>query len=152
MQAIVPRPRAGVPKRAAGRYVVNRNDGHQNQDVWYLADSLDELRAGGRTLIDPNTFSVDGTDSLVGLEISSDGQRVLYAVSEAGSDWLNLRVRDVNTGEDIDDAPIQTKFWIPFWLPDGASYVYTRVRPDGARGRHQHQRGEHTSADGAPHR
>ena len=74
MQAIVARPRAGVPRRAAGRYVVNRNDGHQNQDVWYLAASLDELRAGGRVLIDPNTFSVDGTDSLVGLEISPDGR------------------------------------------------------------------------------
>src|ERR671916_457094 len=36
MQAIVGRPRAGVPFRRAGWYVVSRNDGDQDQDVLYI--------------------------------------------------------------------------------------------------------------------
>ena len=56
MRAVVGRPRAGVPMVRGGRYVVTRNDGTQNQDVWFVADSLDELRAGGRVLVDPNTL------------------------------------------------------------------------------------------------
>ena len=46
-----------MPFVRGGRYVVTRNDGTQNQDVWYVADSLAELRAGGRVLVDPNTLS-----------------------------------------------------------------------------------------------
>ena len=40
MRSVVRRPRAGVPNVRGGRYVVTRNDGTQNQDVWYVADSL----------------------------------------------------------------------------------------------------------------
>ena len=40
MRAIMDRPRAGVPFTRAGRYFVTRNDGTQNQDVMYVADSL----------------------------------------------------------------------------------------------------------------
>ena len=54
MSAVLHRPRAGVPFCRGGRYVVARNDGHTDQDIWYVADSLDELRAGGRVLVDPN--------------------------------------------------------------------------------------------------
>ena len=54
MSAILARPRAGVPVRKSGWYLVGRNDGTQAQDVVYVAESLDELLAGGRVLIDPN--------------------------------------------------------------------------------------------------
>src|SRR4029453_13618552 len=61
MQQVMRRPRAGVPFKRAGHYFVSRNDGRQNQDVIFVASSLEELLAGGRVLIDPNIFSADGT-------------------------------------------------------------------------------------------
>jgi prolyl oligopeptidase len=137
MQQVMRRPRAGVPFRRAGHYFVSRNDGSQNQDVIFVASSLQELLAGGRVLVDPNTFSRDGTSSLTSLTVSGDGQLVAYGVSEAGSDWTTFRLLSLTTGDDVDDALIQTKFSHAEWLPDHRSYVYTHFdhegHPDGTQ-------------------
>jgi prolyl oligopeptidase len=137
MQQVMRRPRAGVPFRRAGHYFVSRNDGSQNQDVIFVASSLQELLAGGRVLVDPNTFSRDGTSSLTSLTVSGDGQLVAYGVSEAGSDWTTFRLLSLTTGDDVGDALIQAKFSQAEWLPDHRSYVYTRFdhegRPDGTQ-------------------
>ncbi len=131
MAAIVRRPRTGVPFVRAGRWFVTRNDGRQDQDVWYVADSLDELLAGGRVLIDPNGFSAGGTDSVGSFGVSPDGARACYGRSEGGSDWQTFVLLDLATGAEIDDAPIQTKFSEPTWLPDSRSYVYVDFAHDG---------------------
>ena len=99
-------------RSAAGRYFVTRNDGSQNQDVWYVADILEELLRGGRVLVDPNTFSEDGTDSLPSFTVSPDGL-VAYGLSEGGSDWDTFVLLDLASGEPVDDAGIQTKFSEP---------------------------------------
>ena len=118
------RPRAGVPFCRGGRYVVARNDGHTDQDVWYVADSLAELRAGGRVLVDPNRLSAEGRASLQSLTISDDGRYAAIGVSESGSDWQTFRLRDLSTGEEIPDPAITTKFCSAEWLPDGQSFAY----------------------------
>jgi prolyl oligopeptidase len=124
MTAVLHRPRAGVPFCRGGRYVVARNDGHTDQDIWYVADSLAELRAGGRVLVDPNRLSSEGPASLQSLTISADGRYAALGVSESGSDWQSFRLRDLTTGEDVPDPPITTKFCSAEWLPDGRSFVY----------------------------
>jgi prolyl oligopeptidase len=124
MLRIVQRPRAGVPMRRSEHYLVSRNDGTQNQDVWFVADSLDELLSGGRVLVDPNTFSTGGTSSLASLTVSPTGRTVAYGVSEGGSDWETFHLLDVATGQPVEDAPIQTKFSAAEWLPGDDAYVY----------------------------
>jgi prolyl oligopeptidase len=137
MQQAMGQPRAGVPFKRAGHYFVSRNDGSQNQDVIFVASSVQELLAGGRVLVDPNTFSSDGTSSLTSLTVSGDGQLVAYGVSEAGSDWATFRLLSLATGDEVDDALIQTKFSQAEWLPDHRSYVYTHFdhegHPDGTQ-------------------
>ena len=137
MQQVMRQPRAGVPFKRAGHYFVSRNDGSQNQDVTYVASSLAELLAGGRVLVDPNTFSDDGTSSLASLTVSGNGQLVAYGISEAGSDWSTFRLLNLTTGEEVGDALIQTKFSQAEWLPDHRSYVYTHFDhesdPDGTQ-------------------
>ena len=140
MAAVLARPRAGTPLHRGGRYLVSRNDGRQNPDVWYVADSLAELVEGGRVLVDPNTFSADGTSSLATLSVSSDGRRLAYAVSEGGSDWHTFRLLDIGTGQPVPDVGVQTKFSEAVWLPDGRSFVYTAFDHDG------HAEGTETSA------
>ena len=104
MTAVLHRPRAGVPFCRGGRYVVSRNDGHTDQDIWYVADSLAELRAGGRVLVDPNRLSADGRSSLQSLTISDSGRYAAIGVSAAGSDWQTYRLQDLSTGEDVPDT------------------------------------------------
>ena len=152
MQRVMRQPRAGVPFKRAGHYFVSRNDGSQNQDVIFVASSLQELLAGGRVLVDPNTFSPDGTSSLTSLTVSGDGQLVAYGVSEAGSDWTTFRLLSLASGDEVDDALIQTKFSQAEWLPDHRSYVYTHFDHEGQPDGTQTAALSRTQAAGASHR
>ena len=117
-------PRAGVPRARGGRYLLDRNDGSQDQDVVTVAEDLATLAAGGRVLIDPAEFSPHGTASLRAAELSPDGKWVAYKVSEAGSDWTRLRVRAADSGADTADVVSYAKFVDPVWLPDSSGFFY----------------------------
>ena len=131
MTAIVGRPYAGTPDKVGGRYVVSRNDGAQQQNLWFIADTLDELRQGGRLLLDPNTFSEDGTSSLAGYNASKDGRWLAYLVSDGGSDWTTIRLLDLDGGHEVDDVVSKVKFSEATWLPDHSSYLYLHFPTEG---------------------
>ncbi|MER7250050.1 prolyl oligopeptidase family serine peptidase [Kribbella sp. NPDC000426] len=131
MSAILARPRAGVPTKKAGWYFVGRNDGTQAQDVIYVAESLDELLSGGRVLIDPNTLSEDGTDSLGSFTVSPDGKYFAYGINESGSDWTTFRLLDIASGEQVDDVVSEAKFSEAVWLPDSSAYLYLHYPTSG---------------------
>jgi prolyl oligopeptidase len=118
--------RWGVPAKRGQRYVVSRNDGLQNQSVIYTMPSLD---GSLEVLIDPNALSEDGTVALAGTVFSHDGQRVAYGVSDAGSDWEVWKVRDVASGQDLDDELRWIKFNRPTWTRDGKGFYYSRYEP-----------------------
>ena len=54
----------------------------------------DELRAGGRLLLDPNTFSDDGTSSLFDRSASKDHELLAYLVSDGGTRPYRAHFRD----------------------------------------------------------
>ena len=142
MRAILARPRAGVPFRKAGRYFVTRNDGTQNQDVLYVADSLAELRAGGRVLDRPQHVlrRRHQCDEHLHRARGRSGYAA-YGRSDGGSDWTTFHLLDLATGEPVADPAVITKFSAAEWLPDGRSYVYTHF---------DHEAGaEGTEVDGA---
>jgi prolyl oligopeptidase len=112
-----------APFQKGGRYFYSRNDGLQNQNVWYVADNYRET---GRILINPNELSTDGTMALSGLSVSKDGKYASYGISSAGSDWQEWRVRDVESGEDLSDLIRWCKFTSMAWTPDGKGFFYSR--------------------------
>ena len=113
----------GTPFQAGGRIYFYKNDGLQNQYVLYVQESLaDEPRV----LIDPNTWSEDGTIALGGTSFSDDGRFVAYAVQEAGSDWRIWRIREIASGKILEDELRWIKFNSPSWTPDGAGFFYAR--------------------------
>ena len=63
--------------------------------------------SGGRLLLDPNTFSEDGTSSLAGYNASKDGRWLAYLVSDGGSDWSTIRLLDLAGGHEVDDVVTQ---------------------------------------------
>jgi prolyl oligopeptidase len=115
--------RFGVPSRQGRWYVFAKNDGLQNQPVLYKTTVLDAPPA---VLIDPNLLSPDGTVALGALSFSHDGRFVAYSLSSAGSDWLEWRVRDVNTSADLPDRVCWSKFSGAAWLHDGSGFFYSR--------------------------
>jgi prolyl oligopeptidase len=118
--------RCEPPLLRGGRAFMLRNSGLQSQNVLYWAESSDLSDAEPRVLIDPNELSDDGTVTLAGFAVSRDGRLLAYGLAEAGSDWQEWRVREVDTGEDRPDRIRWVKFSGAAWLPDGSGFYYSR--------------------------
>lgn len=125
-----------LPLRREGRMFFGKNDGLQNQKVMYvrpMEDPSDGVMtdADADVLIDPNAFSDEGTVALNTFEPSTSGSFVVYGVSEGGSDWQTLRVRDVETGEDLPERLEWNKFSGAAWVADDSGFYYGRYdEPD----------------------
>ncbi|MFO0968266.1 MAG: prolyl oligopeptidase family serine peptidase [Gemmataceae bacterium] len=113
-----------APSKIAKRYYVySKNDGLQNQSVYYKQDSLDSEPS---VLLDPNTWSKDGTVALTALSFSEDGKLLAYGVSEAGSDWSVVRVMGVDGLKKLDDEIRWVKFSDLSWTHDNKGFFYSR--------------------------
>jgi prolyl oligopeptidase len=112
-----------APSKHGGRYFYTKNDGLQNQSVLYVTDKLGEE---GRVLLDPNTWSKDGTVALSGTAVSEDGKYLAYGVAEAGSDWHTWKVLDVATAKPLADDIRWVKFSNAAWTPDSRGFFYSR--------------------------
>ncbi|GGI03212.1 prolyl oligopeptidase family serine peptidase [Egicoccus halophilus] len=127
-------PRRGVPWRRGATWFQRRNDGLQDQDVLWCVSGADVEEPpveGWRVLLDPNTWSEDGTASLSALAASDDGALLAFARSDAGSDWLTWRVLDTADGTVHDDVVPWGKFSTAAWLPDGSGFLYGAFVPPG---------------------
>ncbi len=115
--------RYGVPSKEGPYYVYARNNGLQNQPVIYRTTALDAAPA---VLLDPNALSPDGTIALSGASFTDDGRHLAYGLSESGSDWIEWRVRDVETLADLADVVKWSKFSGAAWKKDGSGFYYSR--------------------------
>ena len=126
--------RFSLPKKAGGRYFYEYNDGLQNQEVIYTQTSLDEQP---ELLIDPNTWSDDGTIALAGYYLSNDGSLLAYTIQDGGSDWREARVLNVETGEVLDDHLEWLKFTGLSWRADNSGFYYSRYPATSAADKYQ---------------
>lgn len=111
------------PFKKGGRYFFHKNDGLQNQSVLYTQNSLE---AKPRVLIDPNSWSDDGTVALGGTSVSRDGNYLAYGIADAGSDWRTWRIMDIESGELLPDELKWVKFSNAEWTPDNRGFFYGR--------------------------
>jgi prolyl oligopeptidase len=118
----------GNPFKKAGKYYFFKNDGLQNQSVLY---GQDKLEGDAQVVLDPNTFSTDGTASLQEFDFSKDGRYMAYAVSKGGSDWRSILIKDLQNGQLLDDKIEWAKFTSIAWQGDG--FYYTRY-PESKKG------------------
>ncbi len=121
-------PKYSLPNKQGDRYFFSKNDGLQNQSVLYVQKSLDGEAA---VVIDPNTFSEDGTVALSGTHYTRDGTLMAYATSASGSDWQEIRVRDIDAGKDYDDLVKWCRFAGVAWKSDKSGFWYNRFPAEG---------------------
>ncbi|MDB9449225.1 prolyl oligopeptidase family serine peptidase [Dolichospermum circinale] len=113
----------GTPFKEGESYFYFKNDGLQNQSVLY---TLPTLESEPRVLLDPNQLSEDGTVALSGIAISENGQLLAYGLSSSGSDWQEWKVRDIATGEDLQDHLQWIKFSGAAWTHYHQGFFYSR--------------------------
>ena len=100
LKAVVNYEKVGTPFEEHGKWYCFRNNGLQNQSVLY---QMDRLGGEQRVMLDPNKLSDDGTVALQGISFSHDGKYLAYVISRSGSDWQEIYVKDVATGQTLDD-------------------------------------------------
>ncbi|MCB0762087.1 MAG: S9 family peptidase [Flavobacteriales bacterium] len=116
------------PYKVGDNYFFYKNSGLQNQDVIYKQRGLD---GEPEVFIDPNALSADGTITVDLVEASKDHKYMAITQSEAGSDWSQIRVMDVETGAETGDTLRWIKFGGASWYKDG--FFYSRY-PEPAAG------------------
>ncbi len=115
--------RYSVPAHEGGRYFLTHNNGLQNQSVIY---TLRNLNSEPKLLLDPNTLSPDGTTALSGWTPSEDGKYLAYGLAVAGSDWQEWKIREIESGRDLEDHLQWIKFSGASWTKDGKGFFYSR--------------------------
>jgi prolyl oligopeptidase len=130
-------PKIGAPQRRGEWFVFTKNDGLQNQSVYYIQKGLDGTP---EQLLDPNKFSADGTSRLGAFSWSPNGKYVLYGVSQGGSDWNDLHVLDVSTKQPTEDVIKWVKNGGGSWLNEDG-FFYSRY-PEPEKGRELYSKNE----------
>lgn len=116
-------PKYFVPEKRGNRYFYQENDGLRNQPVLYLREAL---HGAPRLLLDPSTFSADGTIALTGLYFDKAGQHFACVLTDGGSDWQTVRIYNVDTGEALPETLERCRFSTVSWHPDGSGFFYNR--------------------------
>src|SRR6266498_3274774 len=123
-------PKFSAPTRRGENFVFSKNDGLQNQSVFYIQKGLDGTP---ELLLDPNKFSTDGTSQLGGFALSESGKYVAYGISEGGSDWRDYYVLDVATKKPLSEHLEWVKFSGASWRGDEGFYYNRYPAPPAGK-------------------
>ncbi|KAJ8979886.1 hypothetical protein NQ317_017509 [Molorchus minor] len=114
-------PKHSVPFRHGNKYFQYRNTGLQNQSVIFIQD---DLNSEAKVFLDPNKLSEDGTVALSGTAFSEDGKTFAYGLSSSGSDWIEIKFRDVESGKDYAEVLKKVKYSPMTWMHDNKGFFY----------------------------
>ncbi|MEV4097107.1 S9 family peptidase [Streptosporangium saharense] len=150
-----------VPTRKKGWWYYSRTEEGKQYGIQCRVaadgDAPPELKAGeplpgeqvlldGNELAGDNDFFSMGTSS-----VSPDGTLLAYSVNFTGDERFTLRVKDLTTGELLDDE-VSGIFYGGAWSADGRAFFYTTVddawRPNRV---HRHMIGTSTEEDVVVH-
>ena len=118
---------APLPRR--DRYFYQRRTGGQDQPILYVRSGR---QGPERVLLDPAALAADRTSALDWYHPSPDGRLFAYGISEGGTEKSVLRVREVDTGRDLDDVIPHTRACSLEWWPDASGFFYTRYPAPGS--------------------
>ena len=105
-----------------------KNTGLQNQSILYRTKDDGE----SKIFLDPNLFSIDGTTSLAGISFSKDGSLLAYSISEGGSDWRKIIIKNVENNQIIGDTIVDVKFSGVSWMANEGFYYSSYDKPKGS--------------------
>jgi prolyl oligopeptidase len=116
--------RVWAPVKRGNRYFWSQKDIGREKDAVFWREGKNGER---KVLLDPNTWSSDGSVSLGRYRVSLDGKLVAYLVKQNNSDEAVLEIIDVATGKKKNEVIEGTKYADPAWNPAGTGFYYTRL-------------------------
>ena len=122
-------PKYSSPSRRGPYYFFSKNEGTQNQSVLYIQKGIEGTP---EVLIDPNTWSADGTVRLGAFAPSANARYAVYGISKSGSDWQQYKVMELATKKTLPDTVDWVKVSGVAWHGDG--FYYSRY-PEPGKGK-----------------
>ena len=127
---IVETDTVATPTERGGRYFYTRRKVGQDLAVIHYREGLDGEE---KVLVDPHGLSEDHTKTVGIGDISEDGDLLLYWVRSGGQDEIEYRIRNVDTGEDLEDVLPRARY-SGAEFGDGAETIFfTRLADEGPR-------------------
>lgn len=117
-------PDPGELRRQGGAWV-SRGQTVEGELKLVIRSSLDEPPI---YRLDASALGLSEEEQLDGFRLAPGGRRLAFTVSDGGSEFLELRVLDLATGDLLDDRIDNLKFDMPFWTADGQHLVYWRYQ------------------------
>ncbi|TMN21442.1 S9 family peptidase [Lentibacillus cibarius] len=118
-------PKYSAPQKHGAYYYFHKNDGLQNQPVFYRSKSINEP-VEMEVVIDPNKLNNNGTAAITNISFSQSGSMLAYGVSYNGSDWQEVKIKNLQTMEDLPEVLEWCKFSNIAWSEDDSGFYYNR--------------------------
>lgn len=154
LRELTDRDDVGSPRRAGDfEYFTMQRSGEEAEVVYRRpspeGESDDEPTVDGRyeVVLDPAELDPAYRTPVSMMELSPDGRLMMYSVRQGGADEIEVRIRDLATGQDLPDRLPDALYSGVEFDESGTGYYYTyRSRTDGPRIRH-HTLGQNASQD-----
>jgi len=136
--------RVGLPTVRNGRYFYSRKRPSDEQAVLYWRRGI---RGKERVLFDPHPLSPDKTVSASLMDVSKDGRWAAIGIRRGGEDEVEVRIRNVDTGQDAPDSLPRAHIEDFSFTAAAHGFYYTKLTPLQGRRVHYHRMGTDTAKD-----
>jgi len=140
LRELTDRDDVGTPRTAgAFEYFTLRRAGEEMERVYRRPVTADESHEPSvdeayEAVLDPADFDPKHRVPLAMMSFSPDGGLMAYSVRQGGADEVELRIRDLETGEDLPDRLPNALYGGFDWDADGNGFTYVhRDRHEGPR-------------------
>lgn len=121
--------RVGAPRKRKNRYFWSQKDVGKEKDAILWREGKKGTPA---VLLDPNTWSADGSVSLGSWSVSHDGRYVAYQVKKNNSDEATLEILEIKTKKKLAEQIPGAKYtWRAAWNQKSDGFYYVQVPPVG---------------------
>jgi prolyl oligopeptidase len=121
-----------MPTLRGGKYFFKKRLADENQGSLYMRNGWHgQDSSQDRLLIDASKLSADQNTSVNMVDLSDDGNLLVYEIREGGADEGSVHIRDVKTGQDLPDILPSARYSGISLNPDNTGLYYAKFTHQG---------------------
>ena len=117
-----------MPTLRAGKYFFKKRLADENQGSIYMRNGW---HGEDQEIIDATKLSADQNTSVNMVDISDDGNLLVYEIREGGADEGSVHIRDLKTGQDLPDVLPSARYSGISLNPDSTGLYYAKFTHQG---------------------
>jgi prolyl oligopeptidase len=117
-----------MPTLRAGKYFFKKRLADENQGSIYMRNGW---HGEDQEIIDATKLSADQNTSVNMVDISDDGNLLVYEIREGGADEGSVHIRDLRTGQDLPDILPSARYSGISLNPDNTGLYYAKFTHQG---------------------